>query len=200
MLAAPAVLGANSDAELGFYINRGISVPLIGSDAPRDVGPADPALSQSMQKAILAELLPAGDVLRPLAAMGRRIGQTMVEDLAARVHRLRLADDVLAGGDLIAPAFRELRAAARLYRDGTHSEKVGRALLTQVGELAQVAGWIASDAGHHDLAEHAYQFGLTAARPAPATGNSSLTTNSSQDQQTAVALSTIHPWIEAKVA
>ncbi|GAA5073895.1 helix-turn-helix transcriptional regulator [Streptomyces similanensis] len=117
--------------------------------------------------ATLADLLPDGDALEPLATpRGRRIGATTVDGLAARVHGLRLADDVLSGGDLIAPAFRELRAAVRLYRKSEHSEETGRGLLVQIGELGQIAGWIASDAGRGDDAEHAYRLGLSAARQA----------------------------------
>ncbi|WKE68547.1 helix-turn-helix transcriptional regulator [Streptomyces sp. WP-1] len=117
--------------------------------------------------ATLGDLLPDGDALEPLSApCGRRIGATTVDGLAARVHGLRLADDVLSGGDLIAPAFRELRAAVRLYRESEHSEETGRGLLVQIGELGQIAGWIASDAGRGDDAEHAYRLGLSAARQA----------------------------------
>ncbi|MFE9251335.1 helix-turn-helix domain-containing protein [Streptomyces sp. NPDC007088] len=117
--------------------------------------------------ATLADLLPDGDALEPLVTpRGRRIGTTTVDGLAARVHGLRLADDVLSGGDLIAPAFRELRAAVRLYRESEHSEETGRGLLVQIGELGQIAGWIASDAGRGDDAEHAYRLGLSAARQA----------------------------------
>ncbi|WP_153812422.1 helix-turn-helix transcriptional regulator [Streptomyces sp. SUK 48] len=117
--------------------------------------------------ATLADLLPDGDALEPLATpCGRRIGTTTVDSLAARVHGLRLADDVLSGGDLIAPAFRELRAAVRLYRGSEHSEETGRGLLVQMGELGQIAGWIASDAGRNEDAEHAYRLGLSAARQA----------------------------------
>ncbi|MES4904500.1 MULTISPECIES: helix-turn-helix transcriptional regulator [unclassified Streptomyces] len=125
-----------------------------------DTAPPGPA-------ATLAELLPVGDPLVPIAAQpGRRIGAEAVNRLAARVHGLRLADDVLAGGDLIAPAFRELGAAVRLYRESGHSEEVGRALLTQIGELAQIAGWIASDAGQYAQAERAYTVGISAAQQA----------------------------------
>lgn len=117
--------------------------------------------------ATLADLLPDEDALKPLAApCGRRIGATTVGILAARVHGLRLADDVLYGRDLIAPAFRELRAAVRLYRESEHSEETGRGLLVQIGELGQIAGWIASDAGRGEDAEHAYRLGLSAARQA----------------------------------
>ncbi|MGW6274633.1 hypothetical protein [Streptomyces sp. NPDC055060] len=79
---------------------------------------------------------------------------------------MRLADDVLAGGDLMGAAFRELNSALQLYRESAHSEGIGQALLVQVGELAQIAGWIASDAGQHGQAERAYRIGIAAARQA----------------------------------
>ncbi|WP_328731127.1 helix-turn-helix domain-containing protein [Streptomyces caniferus] len=118
--------------------------------------------------ATLADLLPNGDALEFLAASpcGRRIGATTVEGLAARVHGLRLADDVLSGEDLIVPAFRELHAAVRLFRESSRSESTGRGLLVQIGELGQIAGWIASDAGHGKDAERAYRLGISAARQA----------------------------------
>lgn len=117
--------------------------------------------------ATLAQLLPPGDPLEVLTARsGRRIGADTVQGLAGRVHGLRLADDVLTGGDLIAPAFRELGAAVTLHRESTYSGEVGRALLVQIGELGQIAGWIASDAGRLEDAERAYQLGISAARQA----------------------------------
>ncbi|MFE5598681.1 helix-turn-helix transcriptional regulator [Streptomyces coelicoflavus] len=115
----------------------------------------------------LADFLPDDDPLAPLSACtGRRIGIGQVGDVQQRVHGLRLADDVLAGGDLIRPALRELRSAVKLYREGVHTAHVGRQLLYQIGELAQIAGWIASDAGQHDEAERIYRIGISAARQA----------------------------------
>ncbi|MEV2255818.1 helix-turn-helix domain-containing protein [Streptomyces sp. NPDC050147] len=115
----------------------------------------------------LADFLPDDDPLATLSARtGRRIGIGQVNDLQKRVHGLRLADDVLAGGDLIRPALRELRSAVKLYREGTHTADVARQLLAQIGELAQIAGWIASDAGQHDEAERIYRLGISAARQA----------------------------------
>jgi len=111
--------------------------------------------------------LPGSDVLTPLpAGSGRRIGVSTIADLSARVHRLRLADDVLAGGDLLQPAFRELEEVTRLYRESTCTESTSRALLGVIGELAQITGWIASDAGRHEEAARVYRLGITAAREA----------------------------------
>ncbi|MFJ4550321.1 helix-turn-helix domain-containing protein [Streptomyces sp. NPDC088817] len=137
--------------------------------------------------ATLAELLPPGDPLEPLAARtGHRIDAAKVEGLAARVHALRLADDVLSGGDLIAPAFRELSAAVTLHREASYPDDVGRSLLVQIGELAQITGWIASDAGRHADAERAYRLGISAARQA---GDGPLTSN--------LAGSLAYQWVNA---
>ena len=123
--------------------------------------PAEPPLPT------LADFLPEGDPLSPLEARARRrIGIGTVDDLRQRVHGLRLADDVIAGGDLIRPALRELRSAVKLYRENSHTNEVGRELLRQIGELAQIAGWIASDAGKHEEAERIYRLGMSAAKQA----------------------------------
>ncbi|MEE1939663.1 helix-turn-helix transcriptional regulator [Streptomyces sp. TRM 70361] len=117
--------------------------------------------------ASVADFLPEGDPLAPLQVRhGRRIGAGTVEDVQRRVHGLRLADDVIAGGDLLKPALRELRSAVRLYRESSHSEETGRTLLVAIGELAQIAGWIASDAGEHEQAEKIYRLGISAAHQA----------------------------------
>ncbi|GHC80451.1 helix-turn-helix domain-containing protein [Streptomyces flavofungini] len=124
--------------------------------------------------ASLSALLPEGDPLRPTDVTGRRIGAEEVAGLASRVHALRLADDVLAGGDLINPAFRELGSALALYRESSFTEDTGRGLLVQIGELGQIAGWIAADAGRLGDAERAYRIGLDTARQAgdmPLVGN-----------------------------
>ncbi|MGV9322466.1 helix-turn-helix transcriptional regulator [Streptomyces sp. NPDC003660] len=115
----------------------------------------------------LADFLPAEDPLEPLTARtGGRIGMGQVDDLAQRVHSLRLADDFLAGGDLMRPALRELRKAVRIFREQSYTEATGRQLLVRIGELAQIAGWIASDAGQYAEAERIYRLGLSAATQA----------------------------------
>lgn len=123
-------------------------------------GPVEPPAPK------VADFLPAGDPLAPLKAHGRRIGIREVVDLNGRVHGLRLADDVIAGRDLMRPALRELRSAVRLRRETTHDEAVGTNLLVAIGELAQITGWIASDAGRHEEAERVYRLGISAAHEA----------------------------------
>ncbi|WP_329093583.1 hypothetical protein [Streptosporangium sp. NBC_01469] len=55
---------------------------------------------------VLAAIMPEGDPLSRLpAGAGRRGGMGTAQDLAARVHGLRLADDVIAGSDPTFPRF-----------------------------------------------------------------------------------------------
>ncbi|MEU0689889.1 helix-turn-helix transcriptional regulator [Streptomyces uncialis] len=116
---------------------------------------------------MLADFLPEGDPLAPLSARsGRRIGGGVVLDLHQRVHGLRLADDVVYGLDLIGRAMRDLRAAVTLFREARYTDETGRQLLSLIGEFAQIAGWIASDAGQHADAERIYRLGLSAAQQA----------------------------------
>ncbi|GII59678.1 hypothetical protein Pth03_80670 [Planotetraspora thailandica] len=116
---------------------------------------------------VLKDLLSRTEPLAPpVNRGGRRLGGSTVEDLSARVHGLRLADDVIAGKDLIRPAFRELDAAVRVYRCNTYTEDVGRSLLAAIGEFAQIAGWVASDAGEHQQAADTYRLGISAAHEA----------------------------------
>ncbi|QTT74633.1 helix-turn-helix transcriptional regulator [Streptomyces mobaraensis NBRC 13819 = DSM 40847] len=141
------------------FISAALGVPVEALRASREtVEPPPPSLT---------DYLPEGDPLAPLGAReGRRVGVAAVADLQRRVHGLRLADDVIAGGDLLRPALREFGSAVRLFREGTHTEAVGRSLLRVIGELAQIAGWIASDAGRHAEAERIYRLGLSAAHTA----------------------------------
>jgi transcriptional regulator with XRE-family HTH domain len=151
------------------FIGRALGLPIAELEQAAAYARGDSPDWDTLSAAeTLGQLLPPEEhLLGPLTTHGgRRIGAETVDRLAGRVHGLRLADDVLAGGDLIAPAFRELNAAVRLYRETSHTEEVSRALLVQIGELAQIAGWIASDAGQHERAEQANRLGISAAREA----------------------------------
>lgn len=119
----------------------------------------------STPESVLRSVLPPEPL--PIAtAGGRTIGTETADYFHHRVHALRRADDVIPGKDLIEPAFRELELAVKAVRESDFSESVGRRLLATVGELAQIAGWIAHDAGQHQRGEDTYRLGLTASREA----------------------------------
>ncbi|MEV0457890.1 helix-turn-helix domain-containing protein [Catellatospora methionotrophica] len=93
---------------------------------------------------------------------GRRIGVSLVEALDARVVQLRHLDDTVSSSHMLPVIIRELDEATALARDGVFTEDVGRRLFTVVGELAQLAGWVASDAGQYVRAQQLYLSGLSA--------------------------------------
>lgn len=124
--------------------------------APAAQAPAD----------VLDALLPPDEPLAPTGTTtGRRVGEDAAEVIQRRAHGLRLADDVLAGGDLVEPVVRELRAAVDLFNSTSHTETAGRALLAGIAELAQLAGWVSSDASGTDPGRY-FRLGIAAARQA----------------------------------
>jgi tetratricopeptide (TPR) repeat protein len=105
---------------------------------------------------------------------GRRVGTRLAQLVTERADVLRHMDDFLGGGDMHDLVRRELRVTVHMVREASYSEKNGRLLLSAVGELAQLAGWVASDAGLHTQAERYYLGGATAAHAAkdePLAGN-----------------------------
>src|SRR5690606_11243065 len=92
----------------------------------------------------------------------------LVEELARRVHELRLLDDHLGGADTIALVTAELERSQQLAREASYTQQVGARLMCTIAELAQLAGWTASDAGDYALAERMYLAGLGAAKQAGA--------------------------------
>ncbi len=75
-------------------------------------------------------------------------------------------DDVIGGGDLFPVVSKELSEVHGVVRSASYAEKVGWRLLTVVGELAQLAGWVASDAGRYTEAQRIYLDGVFAAQSA----------------------------------
>jgi transcriptional regulator with XRE-family HTH domain len=100
------------------------------------------------------------------SSAGRRVGASLAADLEGRVIELRHLDDVIGGTDLFPLVRKELADAHSVVREASYSDETGRRLLTVVGELAQLAGWVASDAGQYVEAERVYLSGVTAAMAA----------------------------------
>jgi hypothetical protein len=97
---------------------------------------------------------------------GRRVGPSLAAELERRVVELRHLDDVISGRDLYPVVRKELSDAQRVVNEASYAEDTGRRLLTVVGELAQLGGWVASDAGQYVEAQSTYVSGVSAARAA----------------------------------
>lgn len=194
-----AVLHAESDAALGFRPSNRRPIRYLPVQAePTDAEDTATTLTETWDAqaaADLAEALSAGQPgpINPLTAArlthewlvvpppqtvqlraGRRIGTGLVTTITRRVESLRHLDDYVAGGDLHAAIERELAATVRLARSGSYTDATGRVLLTAVGELAQLAGWVTADAGIDDRAVRYYVEGVRAAHAA---GNAPLAGN-----------------------
>ncbi len=61
---------------------------------------------------------------------------------------------------------KELSEVRKVVQSASYAEKVGRRLLSVLGELAQLAGWVASDAGYYAEAQRFYLDGVSAAQGA----------------------------------
>jgi transcriptional regulator with XRE-family HTH domain/tetratricopeptide (TPR) repeat protein len=97
---------------------------------------------------------------------GRRVGAGLVRQLRGRVAELRRLDDHIAGGDTHTLVTRELATTLRLIDEASYTEATGRGLFVVAGELAQLAGWVVSDAGMPRKASGYYLTGLRAATQA----------------------------------
>jgi tetratricopeptide (TPR) repeat protein len=97
---------------------------------------------------------------------GRRVGTRLAEIVIERADGLRRMDDFLGGGDMHDLVRRELLVTIGMVRGASYPEKIGRVLLSAIGELCQLAGWVASDAGLRSLAERYYLGGVSAAHAA----------------------------------
>ncbi|MGC5033925.1 helix-turn-helix domain-containing protein [Micromonospora sp. DT229] len=97
---------------------------------------------------------------------GRRIGTGLIETLESRVIELRHLDDTVGSRTLLPVIRAELDQAEHLARTASYTDVLGKRLHTVIGELAQLAGWVASDAGHYRDAQRLYLSGVTAAEAA----------------------------------
>ena len=78
---------------------------------------------------------------------GRRIGDSLVATAEHRVIQLRRADDFVSGRTSHTLVQQELKATTKLIDEASLTENQSRRLLTAAGELAQLAAWVAADAG-----------------------------------------------------
>ncbi len=112
------------------------------------------------------EWLVADSPVAVASRAGRRVGPSLAVELETRVVRLRHLDDTLGGGDLYPVVEKELADVQQVLNSASYTEETGRQLLTVVAELAQLAGWTASDGGRYACAQSVYLTGVSAAQEA----------------------------------
>jgi|HubBroStandDraft_1064217.scaffolds.fasta_scaffold13362_1 transcriptional regulator with XRE-family HTH domain len=97
---------------------------------------------------------------------GRHIGESLVTTIEHRIIQLRRADDFIPGKASHALVYQELQATTNLLETAALTDVQTRRLLTATGELAQLAAWVAADAGmYRDAAKYA-ESGVVAAHAA----------------------------------
>lgn len=94
---------------------------------------------------------------------GRHVGGPLLHKLEARVVELRHLDDTVSSTHLLPVVAKELADAETVTRHAAYTDQHAVRLLTVVGELSQLAGWIASDAGQYRQAQQLYLSGVAAA-------------------------------------
>jgi hypothetical protein len=105
---------------------------------------------------------------------GRHVSDALVAAVEHRVIQLRRADDFITGPESRKLMRNEIEVTLRLLTDASLSEEQARRVLTAMGELAQLAAWVAGDAGLLDEAARFVRGGVLAARAA---NDSSLAAN-----------------------
>jgi transcriptional regulator with XRE-family HTH domain len=108
---------------------------------------SDRTLTATIARRLVHEWLTAETPQTVEITAGRRIGRGMVDTVTRRVAQLRRVDDFIAGRELRPLVERELRLTAGLLREAAYTDQVGRALLSAIAELCQLAGWVTVDAG-----------------------------------------------------
>jgi hypothetical protein len=98
--------------------------------------------------------------------VGRRIGDSLVATAERRVIQLRRADDFVSGRTSHTLVQQELKATTTLLDEATLTEAQAQRLLTVTGELAQLAAWVAADAGLYKQAARYTEGGVLAAHTA----------------------------------
>jgi transcriptional regulator with XRE-family HTH domain len=127
---------------------------------------SDRPLTSTTARRLVHEWLAADAPQTVEIAAGRRIGTAMVDTVARRVAQLRRVDDFIGGRELRPLVERELRLTAGLLRQAAYTDQVGRALLSAVAELCQLAGWVTVDAGAPQRAARHLALGVHAAHAA----------------------------------
>lgn len=125
----------------------------------------------SMTVAPVVDWFTAPTAAPPSRTQGNAVSGDMVAVLADRVRQLRHLDDVQGGPMLLDWVKQDLHWAASLASTATYDPETGTALFRVLAELAQLAGWVATDLGQRALGQ---RFLLAALRFAHAAADTEL--------------------------
>ena len=98
----------------------------------------------------------------------KRIGDQDIVQICAVTETFRSLDNSYGGGLTREAVIGQLISTASLVEDTTYTEKVGRKLITGIGDLATVAGWMCHDVSMHGAAQRYFLLALQAAKEADA--------------------------------
>ncbi|WP_454194486.1 helix-turn-helix domain-containing protein [Nocardia sp. Marseille-Q1738] len=132
--------------------SRALNIPVHELTAP----PQDPIR-------VAHEWLVADSAPKTCGSAGRRVGDSLATQMEQRVVELRHMDDSVGGRDLFPLVSEEFENARSVITECSYTERIGKRLLVVAGELAQLAGWVASDAGRYGEAQRLYLSGASAA-------------------------------------
>ncbi|WP_143061021.1 XRE family transcriptional regulator [Saccharopolyspora shandongensis] len=157
-----AVLGAESDAELGFYCPRAIGEE---DDVHRRsfLGLGTAVASGVMLSGSVSEFLARAESPTPVPQW---VGRSEVAHVTQSAATFSEWEHLYGGGLSREAVGGQLRWAAGLLEARCRTSVVRRELHAAVGNLAEVAGWMSYDAGAHDSADRYFRFGLYCAERA----------------------------------
>jgi hypothetical protein len=96
----------------------------------------------------------------------RRIGDQEVLQILTVTNAFRSLDNAFGGGLTREAVIGQLVSTTSLVEETTYTEEVGRKLITGIGDLAAVAGWMCHDVSMHTAAQHYFLLALQAAKEA----------------------------------
>lgn len=103
----------------------------------------------------------------PLSGSGsRQVGEDLIRHIEQRLGLLRHLDDELGSSHLARLACGELELIARLLRDGSYTDAVGRRLYSLAAEAGRQAAWDYFDQGEHAIAQAYFETALRASSTA----------------------------------
>ncbi len=123
--------------------------------------------SEDMQRRILMKWGAAATAAASLStSAGTAVGMADVKRLQRAAARLHSLDQQHGGNTLWHAALAEARDGMQLLEYGSYTDTVGQHLLTATGQLQICAGWLALDAGQHEVARSCFGEALSMSRQA----------------------------------